>query len=150
MAQSITGSTNTPYNYPLVQDANYSVAVNNISASATVTSSYMDFTTATPFPSTENFVVNVYFSALTNTANSAVISASLQESADTINWTNVASLASPIITTTDNGAGAAPAAIVGVQLQPAAKRYLRLSVTTPTGGTTGAGATGVAGAYLTF
>lgn len=150
MATSITGSTNTPFNNYILQDVNYNVSASLPAAGASGSTGFINFNVANPFPTTTQVVLNVYFTALTNTSGSQVISASLQQSADSVTWVNATGFASPLLTTTDNGALAAPAATTQVVLGPNALQYYRVNANVPANGAASGGITGSFGLFLTM
>jgi hypothetical protein len=133
MSTSITGSTNTPFNAPLVTDSNFMVSA-SWAAGGGVTPSWA-FANATNWPTIANFQVYVYSTILTgNTGSNSLY---VQESSDNVNWSNCANIAAPLLAPT-----ASAAVSTYLTLQPASKQYFRVSCSIGAGNGTPAGTFG--------
>lgn len=126
-------ASNNPYNSRLLEDANY---VKSASLQTAVVTAGLDFVQASPYPTTEQVILQADMSALTSTlAGGITASVSWQDSADNSSFAAISKLAAY----TSKGT-ASIAAISGKQvlLPPDVKRYVRLAAafTDPAGAAT--------------
>ena len=132
-------STNQPANSRILQDANTNTYVATPAANATVDSPYIDLRQDVTYSTSELLNVFVSIPAQTSTGGTAggtlqlVIQAAPDSAAagtpdagPTV-WTTIATLANPLLTSTDTG-GTTPGASVTVKLSPGVNRYLRIQV----------------------
>jgi hypothetical protein len=145
MSTSITASNpNSPYNLPILSDAQLfqtaSIGIASTALSSSTTA--LDFKFAQPWPQVAKGTVYGWVNALTNTANSALIPFVLQQSIDNVTWTTATWAPNPLFSTTDGGSNSAPAANQTVVTPPQTQRYLRLTAEAISGSTTAGGATG--------
>ncbi len=146
---SITASNaGVPYTLPLQQDVNFNTSNSFPSASISGSTPSVYYANL-QYPTTGKFVVQVYNTALTNTNNAAVISMSLEDSADNVTFAPIAVFSPTLLTATDS-AGSAPAGNVQVQLAPTARPYLRVRASVPNSGSKAGGITGSYGLASLF
>jgi len=127
MSQSITASNvAVPFTTPLLQDSNYIVSASWPSPGTSTTTPSMNFPNLC-WPTVGKFVIQLSTTAINGTSGSQNYTASLQDSADNVTFTNVAAFASNLLTTQDSS-GTASAASVQVELTPTAKQYLRAAL----------------------
>ena len=120
MATSITGSTNSPYNAPLLVDANYIYSASWAGVGGV--SPTFNFNTANPWPTTAQFEVNVYSTAPTGTSTSASYF-TIQQSSDNVTWTTVTIFGQPMQGTVYGGSAYSQT----LSLPYNVSQYLRLS-----------------------
>ena len=137
MATSITASNSSaPFNGYLLTDSNYTVTQSWTSVGGVSPS--MNFKVASPWPSIIQTELYVYSTAITGTSVSSSY-ITIQGAPDNATWTNLATIASPVVTVT---AGAATSAYVS--LPPGTPQYIRVS------GSSANAPTGSFGATLLF
>lgn len=96
---SITGSTQSPFSSPLLQDVNYDVSVAwPLTATTAVTPSV--FFANLDWPTVGHFALSVYSTALTNNAPASASTVALQWGTDNSNFVNVTPLSTTVITAT--------------------------------------------------
>ena len=112
-------ASNKPYNSRLLEDSLY---VKSASLSTATASAALDFVQASPYPTTEQVIVQVATTALTTgIANGVTGSYALQNSADNLNWSSISELA-----TFGSDLAATTAKVL---LPPSVKRYVRVLAT---------------------
>lgn len=127
---SITGSTTTPFNSLLLQDATFNVSASWGASATTASTPSVNFQVANPWPTSAECIINVYTNQILNTSGSQVYGVALQESADNSSWNNIAIFFNPIVSATD-ASNTGSAATTQVILGPNAKQYLRAIGVTP-------------------
>lgn len=115
----------TPDNSRGLQDALLTVSTALPNAGNTVNTNGIDLGSATPFPVTEGFTVQVATTAGTG-ANSKNITIVLQDSADNTTFANIATLGTTVIAEANSAYAATTA---NYSLPKATRRYLRASAT---------------------
>jgi len=133
-------ANNAPVNTRAIRDINYIANIALPVAANTVNTNGLDLIQATPYPTTEYVIVQVLTSASNATANSKNVNVVLQDSADNVTFANIALLANPLLTVTDNS-GTTPAGAANVLLPPSARRYIRAQATGEANGGNAANAT---------
>jgi hypothetical protein len=145
MASITSSNASAPFNSRLLTDANYIKTVSaGMTSGATVYTTAVDFNTATPYPTTEKVIVQLYNTALTGTSASLVTYMGLQDSADNSSFTDIGCFTSSLLKATDV-AGAVAAQIPAtaqVLLPPNVRQYVRGKVVVPTGAAAAGGITG--------
>jgi hypothetical protein len=119
------GVTNAgPVNTRAIRDINYIANIALPVAANTVNTNSLDLIQATPYPTTQYVIAQVLTGASNASANNKNINVVLQDSADNSNFANIALLAAPLLTVTDN-TGNTPAGAANVLLPPGVRRYVR-------------------------
>lgn len=121
-------ANNAPVNTRSIRDINYIANIALPVAANTVNTNALDLIQATPYPTTQYVIAQVLTGASNATANSKNINVVLQDSADNVTFANIALLANPLLTVTDNG-GTTPAGSASVLLPPSVRRYVRAQAT---------------------
>ena len=115
---------NLPTNARAIIDNNFVQSVSFASQGNTASTNALDLQQATPYPTTETINLKVIIGATTNTTNSGIITATLQESSDGSNFTNISAFAASLFTA--NQAGGGGVETTGTyKLHPNAKQYVR-------------------------
>ena len=149
MANSITASTVSPFTGLLLEDANYVVTGAFVVGTTGTTYTPSVNLANVDYPVVGKFIVQVFNTALTNTAGGVQSWISLQESSDNSTFNNIGAFTSSLLTFTDSS-GTAAAGTTQVLLTPKAKQYLRAAAVVNTGGSTAGGITGSFGLALLF
>jgi hypothetical protein len=140
MANSITASTVSPYSGLLLQDTNFNVSATFPSASLTGSTAAIQFANLN-YPTVGQFEVQLYNTALSNSAGGLTVSMSLQDSADGVTFAAIPAFGTTMLGATDSS-GTVVAGSITVLLPPTVRTYVRAWVSVPSGAGTSGGITG--------
>lgn len=130
-------ANSAPVNTRAVIDVNYKVTAALPVAGANTNTSGLDLIQATPFPTTQYCIAQVLVAASTAGANNKNINVVLQDSANNVTFANIALLANPLVTVTDNNGGGWAAASANVTLPPSTRQYVRAQAVGEANGSNG-------------
>lgn len=116
-------ASNNPFNSRNLRDANY---IKSSSLQTSLVTPSLDFIQATPYPTTEQVILQATLGATTTTlANGVTASIAWQDSADNSSFSNITQLGSfAVIGTTTLAATSQQ-----VLLSPSVRRYVRVAAT---------------------
>jgi hypothetical protein len=120
-------ATTTGFSSRRSRDANLSTNIALPIAANTVTTTGLDLGEAAPYPISESISARITIDTATG-ANSKNVNAVFQDSADNSSFTNIASLAAPLLVASGNAANVIGKNIV-FQMPLEIRRYVRASAT---------------------